>query len=252
MLGAPLAYADYQETFYRGHRSDAYKLLPSLFRQDLPSYEAYFKLERYTFFEFRTRARQLYEYQHTGWDVLFHMQHHGVPTRLLDWSSVFGVALYFALLNYADGSESTPCIWILNPYALNKATWGRHRLYDPKYIARDEKINRSYDYDELLLEDHPQQWDGLLWRTPLAIYTSQRSERMFAQSGFFTIHGLDHRPIEEVFAERPNIQRKVEVPRSAIPAAREFLSFAGIGHRQLFPDLDGIARSIKDKFNIAR
>jgi hypothetical protein len=39
------------------------------------------------FFEFRTRARQLYEADHTDWDVLFHMQHHGVPTRLLDWTS---------------------------------------------------------------------------------------------------------------------------------------------------------------------
>jgi hypothetical protein len=77
---------------------------------------------------------------------------------------------------------------------------------------------------------------------------------MFAQSGFFTIHGLDHRPLEEIVAEWPdiNIQRKVEVPRSAILAAKEFLSFAGIGHRQLFPDLDGIARSIKDNFNAAR
>jgi hypothetical protein len=244
----------YQDTFYRGHRSASYKLLPSLFRQAHHSYDQYLQLERRMFFEFRTRARQLYDNEHTGWDVLFHMQHHGVPTRLLDWSSVFGVALYFALLDYTDEAESTPSIWILNPYALNLAgPWKIPRLFDPKYLARDERINRSYDYDELLLGDHPQNWgNDKLWETPLAIYTSQRSERMFAQGGFFTIHGLDNRPLEEIFADGSGIYRKVEVPRSAIPSAKEFLSLAGIGHRQLFPDLDGIARSIKDKFNVTR
>jgi hypothetical protein len=181
------------------------------------------------------------------------MQHHGVPTRLLDWSSVFGVALYFVLLNYVDKSERGPCIWILNPYALNHAAWNLYRLFSPKYIARDEDLNRSYDYGELLLGTHPRIWgDRRLWETPLAIYSHQRSERMFAQNGFFTIQGLDHRPIEEIFDARPDILCKVDVARAAIPAAKEFLSFSGIGHRQLFPDLDGVARSVCDKFTISR
>lgn len=46
--------------------------------------DEYWKLERHIYFEFRARARQLYSADYSGWDVLFHMQHHGVPTRLLD------------------------------------------------------------------------------------------------------------------------------------------------------------------------
>jgi hypothetical protein len=38
----------------------------------------------------------------------------------------------------------------------------------------------------------------------------------------------------------------------AIPAAREFLSLAGIGHRQLFPRLYGLAKSIKERFDLNR
>jgi hypothetical protein len=248
-----LGIRSYQDPFFRGHRDTKYRLLPSLFRQGARTYEEYLKLERRMFFEFQTRARQLYDNEHTDWDRLFHMQHHGVPTRLLDWSSVFGVALYFALLDHIDESDREPCIWLLNPYALNHAAWNLHRLFAPKYIARDEHLNRSYDYGELLLGTHPQIWgERTWWETPLAIYSHQRSDRMFAQGGFFTIHGLDHRPIEEIFQTRPDILQKVDVPRAAIPAAREFLSFAGIGHRQLFPDLDGVARSVCDKFNISR
>jgi hypothetical protein len=91
-----------------------------------------------------------------------------------------------------------------------------------------------------------------LWETPLAIYEHQRSERMFAQSGWFTIHGTDRRAIEDIFGDRRGILKKVDVPKAVIPAAREFLAFAGIGHRQLFPDLDGLARSICDTFELTR
>lgn len=239
----------HQECFFRGHAQLDYKLVPSLYRRGDRGPEQYWKLERRMFFEFRTRARELYEAD-SDWDVLFHMQHHGVPTRLLDWTSVFGVALYFAL-NDRNCMSHTPCVWVLNPYGLNQATWGLARLFSPRYLARDEAINRTYDYGELLLGTHPIKWD-----LPLAIYSQQRSERMFVQSGWFTIHGGDSRCFEDMFAGRPgglgSILRRVDISDVAIPAARQFLAAAGIGPRQLFPDLDGLSRSICEKFGLAR
>jgi hypothetical protein len=238
----------HQECFFRGHSDVSYQLKPSLYRNTAISSEACWKLERRVFFEFRTRARQLYEETHSDWDVLFHMQHHGVPTRLLDWTSVFGVALYFALLGHREAT--VPCLWLLNPYALNFATWGVHRLFNPKYLARDETANRSFEYGELLLDTHPQHWEERLWRTPLAISDHQRSERMFAQSGWFTVHGTDTRAMEDIFSDRGDVLRKVEVPLEAVPVAKRFLVLGGIGHRQLFPDLDGLARSVCQLFNL--
>ena len=243
----------HQECFFRGHSNAEYRLLPSLFRQGSRTPDEYWKLERRIFFEFRTRARELHQIGSDDWDVLFHMQHHGVPTRLLDWTSVFGVALYFALRSIDAKSQHSPCIWLLNPYALNHATWGLYRLFNPKYLARDEGLNRSFDFSELLLGTHPGDWgERRLWETPLAIYANQRSDRMFAQSGWFTIHGTNIAPLEDIFGHREGILRKVDIPAAAIPAAKQFLVLAGIGHRQLFPDLDGLAQSINERFGIRR
>jgi len=75
---------------------------------------------------------------------------------------------------------------------------------------------------------------------------------MFAQSGWFTIHGTDPGAMEELFRNIPGILRKIDVPKDAIPAARQFLAYAGIGHRQLFPDLDGLTRSVCDRFGLKR
>lgn len=257
-----LGLRSHQDAFFRGHSKSIYKLLPSLFRQkNDPDESNYFwHLERRTFFQFRTLARELYTSDRLDWDVLFHMQHHGVPTRLLDWTSVFGVALYFALLNRTKDSTDRPHIWLLNPYALNYAEWRTHNLFSPKYLARDEKNNRSYDYGELLNRAHwgeqsqsqHKNWDSLPWHKPLAIYHDQRSDRMFAQSGWFTIHGTNTHPLEDIFPNRPEILIKVDIPDAAIPAAREFLVLAGIGHRQLFPGLDGLSNSIKERFDLNR
>jgi len=236
----------HQECFYRGHRNCQYELLPSLHRSMQTRLGEIPEVELNVFWEFRFKARQLYTGMNDDWDVLFHMQHHGVPTRLLDWTTVLGVALYFALLDYERDAEELPCIWLLNPYGWNKKERKVNLLFSPRYLTRDEEYYRSYTYEEVLLDTHP-----MNWKSPVALHSTQKSERMFAQSGCFTIHGTDPKGMQE-FSSRSHLLKRIDIPKLAIPAVRSFLSHTGIGHRQMFPDLDGLAKTVCDRFGLPR
>src|SRR4051794_14108420 len=78
--------------WFRGHADSTWKLLPSLAR--LPNkIEAELALIK----RFKQNAYSIGDVppESEDWRWLFLMQHHGAPTRLLDWSENPLVALYF-------------------------------------------------------------------------------------------------------------------------------------------------------------
>src|SRR5678809_1151344 len=74
--------------WFRGAGKATYALLPTLYRHKRHrSAQALGDLERQLMVRFRQRSipfltRSLAD----DWDMLFFMQHYGVPTRLLDWT----------------------------------------------------------------------------------------------------------------------------------------------------------------------
>src|SRR5256885_5488571 len=65
---------------------------------------------RSTLFPYTTLFRS------SSWHALYLMQHHGLPTRLLDWTETFGIALYFAL----KGCDDDATVWVLDPFELDR------------------------------------------------------------------------------------------------------------------------------------
>lgn len=238
------------EAWFRGHSRGSHSLLPSLFRHfrdpnDPLTWDKVWQKEADLFWEFSARARELHGGTESDWDILFAMQHHGTPTRLLDWTEVLAVAVYFAVANVDESSQGDhPCVWVLNPYRLNECSeWGDDLVYPP-YLGWDEKRKTYYSYGELLVED------GMDWDWPVAIYPRQRTTRIHAQRGWFTIHGDRFLPIDG-FRDRKRYLRKVQLPLVALPAARIFLEFAGVNHYSLFPDLQNLSLHLREKHELA-
>lgn len=241
-----LGFRKNEECFFRGHTQEMHKLIPGLFRgvdsslKEIP--DDLWDAEYSTFYEFRARAKEVHQGNLSDWDILFYMQHHGCKTRLLDWTENFGVALYFSMLGARDASFS-PTIWMMNPYALNEKYHKSRDLYSPEFLDYKDQKKETISYHNILIDDLDFWWDE-----PIAIYPIRRVDRLTTQGGYFTIHGNNIRPIEDMLKEDNAILRKIVLPTDAIKDAEDFLGMAGINDFTMFPDLDGLAQYLNRKY----
>jgi hypothetical protein len=184
------------------------------------------------------------------------MQHYCVPTRLLDWTETLAVGVYFALhqfdtiagLPVTFDPADPPRIWLLNPYELNVRNWDEWEardLFEPKNLGWDPQEEEYWGYSDLLLEG------GMDWDNPIAVYPRQRTNRMQAQRGWFTIHGDEFVRLD-LMEDQKGFLRHVDIPLEAEPVAREYLKTAGIELFTLFPDLPNLAVHLSRQRNEAR
>lgn len=125
--------------FYRGEASNTFFLQPKLCREQ-QDFESIKKHERIIFANFKKAVdnKQIQvsvnffaeKYpEANNWELLFHGQHLGLKTRLLDWSNIWELALQFALLNKDNEAickEHDSQFWIfLCPE--------EHMIYNGKY-----------------------------------------------------------------------------------------------------------------------
>ena len=98
---------------YRGQRHP-WALLPGMCRTSNSS--ELLNNERNLFDSFKKQAKKsLHIIPANDWEWLVVAQHHGLPTRLLDWTTDPLVALWFALEN--AGSTAAPVVWMMCPEA---------------------------------------------------------------------------------------------------------------------------------------
>jgi len=236
-------------SWFRGHASVAGGLAPRLFRKSflgeaLTRFRPGFEMERIE--EFRRRAPLLSQIplptddDKLGWLVV--MQHYGMPTRLLDWTENALVALYFAV--HMEPSEDAE-LWALLPYALNKEAIGQWGIplnansQHVRYLAEQPYWNGSNaSFAERLGLDGPVE-------LPCAITPPELFPRMAVQSSTFTIHPLPNEgtAIQDSLTDEKHLVRYI-VPARCKQKLQQGLSQLGFDHRRLFPDLEGLSRSL--------
>jgi len=171
-----------------------------------------------------------------GWLSL--MRHHGAPTRLLDWSYSFFVAVYFALERAAPGSPVS--IWAMD---LSKV-WDRaHEMPHLRpHLDRDPNAKREETVAAII--DHEP-------RHPLVFRLNpwKMNRRLILQQSVFLVPGDVTRSfMDNLGALGDPGEFLVELPLSTDrdflrAATRELLSM-NMSSSTLFPGLDGFARNL--------
>jgi hypothetical protein len=225
--------------FFRGHNNSKWPLFPLIYRNN-PKFEAITAYDNTTFAEFHANCGQLYSNKLTDWEILCEMRHSGIPTRLLDWTENFAVALYFALngvdwkKNNEEKDKIAPCVWIMDPYDLNDRNFGEGTI--------QSFFSLPFAYSDILEMNTAKFGDKM--KGPIALIPSRDQKRIFAQRCAYTLHALDYGPLEK---NSEKSVKKIEIPLSAIGDAEDFLFLCGMNDYSLFPDLDGLGSYIRKK-----
>jgi hypothetical protein len=195
---------------FRGHNSASYSLLPKVARISHTS-STRKKFEQSIFNFFKRQAHPLLkQIPANDWEWLTLAQHHGLPTRMLDWTYNPFVACYFAVESSSDSDGAI--------FALRAVT----RLSDKKIATMSPfEVDKAYKY------------------IPVHVVG-----RLVTQEGLFTVQPQIETPLEDSL--RPDWKlEKLIIPKELKRKMRYNLYRQGIHQASLFPDLDGLAKHLE-------
>lgn len=249
--------------WYRGEPEDSDSLLPSLYRPEIvrANYDEVTLIE-----QFKAQAPlPIPREVSTEWDWYFLARHHGLPSRLLDWTENPLVALWFAIERHVPAGkdlynqtldapcpqrlgtplgENQPVIWAIDPAVLNGASFGpdderiftvggdfsKHWLTD--FVSQKEATRFTFDNHEY--DNNP----------PMAIFPSRRNNRVIAQQGVFTLHGFARDPINHISPFSLPDGRyiaKILIDQAAATHIHFELDLLGVTRHSVYPDLDNLS-----------
>ncbi len=224
--------APYSNWAFRGERDERWPLQSSLSRY-LKNFavarEAWPEQEDRILRIFKRKAHQFLDKPPDSEDDfqwLALMQHHGAPTRLIDFTWSPYVAAFFALeRTLADG-----VVWAMNPARIESGRAPAPTHMDPRMKGNFRRYflkgNRRFI------------WMG---------EPQTMNRRLIAQSGTFAVPGVLDVPIEEILShvDQQNILTKFVLANAVREVGMRELYRMNITYATLFPDLDGLARSMR-------
>lgn len=242
---------DFPMHFFRGQGDSKWVLECSLHRTLEANYlsENCDVTEYYLMREFRRGAKRYItaappDDDYVAWLSL--MQHHGTPTRLIDFTHSFYVAVYFALI----GTVGESALWVIDPeFLFQAANIPRNRGANDVPAEWEYHANRQANVflagrlGSALCAAEESQDLGVIPVEPI-----EQHQRLAIQQGLFLMPLNSFKTVEENL--HPYLKRRQQpVLKIIIP---QLVRFDGLRHLKnmnitaetLFPGIDGFAKSL--------
>lgn len=225
---------------FRGAQSKKYKLRSALHRMG----ENYKDIEKHLLRNFRRYAHRDVVERDSVFNWMAVAQHHGLPTRMIDWTYSPLIAIHFATAEIEKFNHDG-CI-----YMINFVEAQRFLPEDLKEALDDEggdvfsvenlshKINRLKDLENLYTETFP------IFMEPPSL-----DDRMVNQYALFAFMSNIDFTLHDWLSSHPEIARKIIIPKEIKWELRDKLDQGNITERLLFPGLDGLSMWLKRQYS---
>lgn len=224
----------YRSTYaFRGLADREWSLATSLSRLG----GDYARLERHLVRNFRK-----YAYLESGentslWNLLALAQHHGLPTRLLDWTYSPYVALHFVTDDVAM-ADHDGAIWCIDYTETNRLL--------PEDLLAALRSEEADAFSTEMLDSVAGTLSSLedLSAEPFLMFFEPPSlgPRIVNQFALFSVLSTAVTALDDWLADHPRIYRRIIIPRELKWEVRDKLDQANVNERVLFPGLDGLCR----------
>ncbi len=219
---------------FRGLSDSRFELLTSLMRLK----GNYGHLEKAIIRNFKKYADTTISRSEPNWNWLSIAQHHGLPTRLLDWTYSPYVALHFATED-------------IGKYDVDGAVWCvkfiESRRYMPEELQRQHrkenmvgssveilnKVCPDFDSLEALKEEE----DFVVFFEPPSL-----NSRIINQYALFSVLSSNSKAMNDWLDEHENLYYRIIIPREMKWEIRDKLDQVNISERVIYPGLDGLCR----------
>jgi len=232
---------------FRGMSDVRHTLVTSLMRLGGSTRE----VERHLLRNFRKYAHRNMLERGSYWYWLAVGQHHGLPTRLLDWSYSPLVALHFATADPAK-YDRDGVVWMVNydrtnerlPDVLREALTQEGsvtftvEMLDAVTSARATRRDTSAMFETDVLGELERCADApfLLFFEPPSI-----DDRIMQQWALFSFLSDPTRPLDAWLEDVPDAAQRIIIPAGLKWEVRDKLDQANITERTLFPGLGGLS-----------
>jgi len=238
-----------EEIWFRGQSSCDWALTPDLYRPE----QAKFNYAEPTLFDrfVQLATPIVLRVPASEWEWYFLARHHGLPSRLLDWTESLFIAAYFAVArhlptdrlqldNLIVAPHAPPCfddcptLWLLDAGSLNLVSIGHDKIVVPGFL-----------FTEPYLPDALQREQNEKNAKPIAIMPARSNPRIVAQHGMFTIHGHEPQAIDAMALTSAQIKLgRIRIDLSRVAQISADLRTCGVHPLAVFPELDSVTKHV--------